>query len=56
MVLGDQLNWFVMSSMTRLFSSSQTDTRLNLTGYLLLDNSFFKKMISSFQIAGFLYV
>lgn len=50
MVLGDQLNWFVISSMTCLFSSSQTDTRLNLPGYLLLDDSFFKQMISSFKI------
>jgi hypothetical protein len=37
-LLGIQLNWFVISSITCLFSSSQTDTRLNLPGYLLLDD------------------
>ena len=55
MVLGDQLNWFVISSMTCLFSSSQTDTRLNLFGYLLLDDSFFKQMISSFNMCWCLF-
>ena len=50
MVLGDQLNWFVMSSMTWLFSSSQRDTHLNWPGYLLLDDSFFKQIISPFII------
>ena len=34
MVLEDQQNWFVISSITCWFSSSQTATRLNFFGYL----------------------